>query len=97
YGEKEAIGQSKFDLLVPPEEQKDARARLRGAIEKGSTVYDGVRRRQDGTRIFVAVAVQTVRGAGGRVESLVMNERDVTLLKYARDAQMLQTRFRGVL
>jgi PAS domain S-box-containing protein len=44
--------------------------------------------------VDVSVRVETT-GNGQRM--VVLNERDITRIKYQREAQMLQTRFRGVL
>lgn len=96
YPADEAIGQSLFDTIVPAELIEEKRDWLAIAIERGSASYEALRRRKDGVRIWVDVSVRVDRDDRGPA-MVILNERDITQIKYQREAQLLQTRFRGVL
>jgi protein-histidine pros-kinase len=91
-----ALGRSIFDTIVPAEQETATRDWLAKARETGSTAYEAVRRHQDGSVLFVDAVVRQIPGTGAD-HLLLLNERDVTRIKYQRDAQALQSRFRGVL
>ena len=97
YASDEALGRSIFDLIVPPESRDQKRKRIGLALKAGSTGYEAVRQRKDGVRIFVDVSLKAMRDAEGHAVYLLVNERDITRLRYEREAHALQTRFRGVL
>jgi len=92
----EVVGRTIFDTIVPPEFVDDKRKWLTAAVDAGSAIYESVRRRKDGVNVFVDVAVTVVRDAQGE-RTLLLNEWDVTRIKYQREAQILQARFRGLL
>jgi PAS domain S-box-containing protein len=92
----EALGRSIFETIVPADLVDAKRVWLRTAGESGAAAYESVRRRRDGRVIWVDVTVKVHREPNGE-RVLVLNERDITRVKYQRDAQLLQTRFRGVL
>ena len=96
FASAEAVGRSIFETIVPPEHVAEKRKWLEAAVEAGSATYESVRRRKDGSQIWVDVAVRVIRDAAGG-PLLVLNERDVTLLKYQRESHLLETRFRGLL
>ena len=96
YAGSEVIGKSVLDTIVPPEHVDEKRRWLAAALGGGSALYESVRRRKDGLQICVDVAVKVARDRDGN-EYLLLNERDITRVKYQRDAQVLQTRFREVL
>ncbi|MGZ3330551.1 MAG: sensor histidine kinase [Gemmatimonadaceae bacterium] len=96
YGPDEVVGRSIFETIVPSEHVVAKRAWLGAAIERGSASYEAMRRRKDDVRIWVDVSVRVQRYDDGQ-RFLILNERDITRNKYQREAQMLQTRFRGVL
>jgi PAS domain S-box-containing protein len=96
YAQDEVVGRSIFDTIVPPDHVEDKRKWLAAAAEAGSAIYESIRRRKDGVDVFVDVAVTVVRESG-QVRHLLLNEWDVTPIKYQRDAEVLQARFRGLL
>jgi PAS domain S-box-containing protein len=96
YSASEVIGKSVLDTIVPPDHVQEKRRWLAAALGGGSALYESVRRRKDGLEIWVDIAVRVARDGDGN-EYLLLNERDITRVKYQRDAQVLQTRFREVL
>jgi len=96
YSAAEVVGTSVFETIVPPEHVEEKRRWLAAALDGGSALYETVRRRKDGLRIWVDISVKAVRDNDGKAY-LLLNERDVTRVKYQRDATVLQTRFREVL
>ncbi len=97
YSAGEAIGHSLLDLTVPPEDREPTRHWLRMAISDGNATFEGRRHRKDGSTLFAAVTAKVARADGRGEPLVVLNERDVTSLKRQREADVLQTRFRGVL
>jgi PAS domain S-box-containing protein len=96
YSASEAIGQWLFDLTIPAAAQAETRQWLRTTLSDGAATFEAVRHRKDGSTIFVDVAARAVQRDDPE-PLLVLNERDVSALKRQREAQVLQTRFRGVL
>jgi protein-histidine pros-kinase len=97
YTPDETISRTIFDLIVLPEAQEAQRKWIGLALKTGAASYESVRRRKDGLRLFVDVSLKVVPAAPGHTLYIAVNERDITRLKYARDADALQARFRGVL
>ena len=96
YAASEVMGKSILDTIVPEEHVDEKRRWLTAALDGGSALYESVRRRKDGLQIWVDIAVRVAWDADGN-KYLLLNERDITRVKYQRDAQVLQTRFREVL
>ncbi len=60
-------------------------------------VYETVRRRKDGSSIYVDITAKDVRDEQGRTKLIALCKKDVTQLKVQRDAKVLEARFRGLL
>lgn len=84
YTPAEVVGRTIFDTIVPPEYVDEKRKWLAAAVEAGSAIYESVRRRKDGANLFVDVAVTVVRDGNG-VRTPLLNEWDVTRIKYQRE------------
>jgi protein-histidine pros-kinase len=67
------------------------------ALNDGTATFEGRRQRKDGSRLYAAVTAKRSPPNGEGEALIVLNERDVTSLKRQREAEVLQTRFRGVL
>jgi PAS domain S-box-containing protein len=96
YSSDEVVGRSIFETIVPPDLIDEQRHWLTASVEGGSAIHELMRRRKDDIRIWVEASVRAHRDADGE-QMMVLNERDITRTKYEREAQILQTRFRGVL
>ncbi len=96
WSEAEAIGRRFVELVVPIEHRVTELARLRSAVA-GPITYESVRSCKDGTSLHVDVSVRAVLAHDGSVRRIAISEKDVSLLKYRRDAAALEARFRGLL
>ncbi len=94
YAREEAIGQTIFDLIVPPD-GLDEELRALGTAAAGThqVVYESVRRRRDGVLVHVSICTRAVRDTSGAVEYLLTSQKDVTRLKVARNSKLLDSRF----
>jgi protein-histidine pros-kinase len=97
YSPEEAVGRSLNETIMPEETDHELAAWKRAAAVEGNVVYEAVRRRKDGARIIVDATVRAIRGPGGEVERLAISKKDVTRLKYLREADVYEARFRGLL
>ena len=66
FTDAEAVGQNLDELVVPPEGRAEAREQLRLAFEQGSALFEAVRQRKDGSRLFVDVSKRRVERWYGR-------------------------------
>jgi PAS domain S-box-containing protein len=89
YSAAEAIGQSLRGLL-------QAEGHDEPPISGDACIYEALRRRKDGTLIQVNVSRRVVHAADGAQHALY-SKRDVTPLKVARDAKLVETRFGALL
>ncbi|MDR7375997.1 protein-histidine pros-kinase [Rhodoferax ferrireducens] len=97
YTEAEVMGQSLFQLIVPPDQLEDVRRMQNEALRGGLSVGEAVRRRKDGTLVHVSVSTKAVYGADGQLAYFLSNKKDVTHLKVLRDAKLVEARFRDLL
>ncbi|HYD94616.1 MAG TPA: PAS domain S-box protein [Noviherbaspirillum sp.] len=96
YMPEEAVGASLGALIAPPGREQDELQHLQAAIRTGSCSYESVRRRKDGSLLYVDVTAKAITGSGGS-ELLLTSQKDVTALKVLRDAKLLEARFRNLL
>jgi PAS domain S-box-containing protein len=66
-------------------------------LRSHSANCETLRRKKDGSLIYVNVSMRTVWDAEGRVEYFVRNVKDVTYLKVQRDTKMVEARYRDLL
>src|SRR5690242_19080648 len=66
-------------------------------MEKEIATYESVRKRKDGTLLYINISTRAVRDAAGKVEYFVTNKKDVTHLKVARDSKLIEARYRDLL
>ena len=97
YTRDEAIGRSMLELLVPPEREDETHRRLKQTVQTGSTAYESVRRRKDGSPLYVDVSTKAVRDASDRVEFIILSYKDVTLIRSLAEATRIQARFGSLL
>jgi protein-histidine pros-kinase len=97
FAAAEAVGRSLRDLVVPRDRGRELEEQAHTALRLGSAVYESVRRRKDGTLIHVDVSVRAVRDEKGELRFLAVSTKDVSRLKYMREAQILEARFRALL
>jgi PAS domain S-box-containing protein len=91
YSAAEAIGRSLKDLLLPGERDVEP------ALSDKACVYEVLRRRKDGGLLYVNVSRSPIRADSGGARYVRYAKRDVTHLKVARDAKLVETRFGALL
>jgi PAS domain S-box-containing protein len=83
YRAAEAEHRSLFELVVPPGRSQETHDAIAEALHAGHTSFESVRRRKDGSLIFVDIAMMSI--ADGRTDSsfIIANQRDITPRKQA--------------
>jgi protein-histidine pros-kinase len=97
YTGTEAVGRAVNDLIVPPDRAEEERKILREALETGFSAYESVRRRKDGSPVYVDISSRAVRDAQGKVEFVLSSKKDITHQRVMRDAKLVEARFRDLL
>ncbi len=90
-----AVHLSVFDLIVPPGQADEVNRQIGKALDTSSATFESEVRRQDGSLVFVAIALRSVPEAGGKL--IAANIRDITELMYLRQSRVLETKFQGLL
>ena len=97
YTKEEALGRTLYDLVVPPELVEESRRATLEAIELGSSVYESLCHKKDGSIIYVDITAKAVRDADGNLKFVAVSQKDVTQIKVLRDGRVLGSRYRGLL
>jgi PAS domain S-box-containing protein len=97
YADDEVAGRLLVELMVPPEHQDEEQRRIDAALTEGSATFEAIRQRKDGAMIFVDVSMRAVTDAEGAVAYVAISKKDVTILKYLREAAVIEAKFRGLL
>ncbi len=97
YDREEAVGHAIEELVVPSDKREEARGKLAEVLERGSLIFETIRKRKDGSLIVVDVSKRVVRDTSGRVLFIAVNKKDVTQLARMREERAVETRFRGLL
>ena len=97
YSEREALGRSVFDLIVPHDRAEEELRFQAEALRRGVVVYEAVRRRKDGTLVHISISTKAVNDAQGQFAYFLSNKKDVTHLKVLRDAKLVEARFHDLL
>jgi PAS domain S-box-containing protein len=91
------LGQRYVEHLVPPDQLEEFDIRWRQLVEHDRAEFEAVRKRADGSLLFVDVSCRRVQPGDGAAPVLVMAEKDVTSIKVLRDAKLMEARFRDLL
>ncbi|HRP22672.1 MAG TPA: PAS domain S-box protein [Thauera sp.] len=97
YRADEVVGRALSEILVPADGLDDEREMMREVLENGYAAVELLCRRKDGSLLYVSILCRTVPDAAGQVEYVVVNNRDVTQLKVARDAKLMDARYSNLL
>jgi PAS domain S-box-containing protein len=93
----QAIGQP-LAALIAPAGQADAIAQsLAQARSEGLAVEESVRRRRDGSHVYVSVSTKAIFDPQGSLQCYLCTMKDVTHLKVLRDAKLVEARYRNLL
>src|SRR2546428_1062176 len=97
YTRQEAIGHSLDELIVPADRIEEEKRILHEASVNHVATYESLRRRKDGSLIYVDITSKSVRNAQGNIEFILSNKKDVTHLKVLRDAKLIEAKYRDLL
>lgn len=97
YSKVEAVGHALSELIVPPEYTDEAHNSTRDAVEHGLTVYQSLRRKRDGSVIYVDVTAKAVRDTDGKILFVAVSQKDVTQIKVLQHKRILESRYHGLL
>lgn len=97
YDETEVAGRDLAELIVPPTHTQEHAERMAQAQRDGQVTFESVRRRKDGSLLYADVTVKRVAMPDGEGPVLLLVEKDVTPIKLARDARLMDARFRDLL
>ncbi len=97
YTRLEAEGHSRDELIVPPAYQAEEQAFLKETLLTGSTTYECIRRKKNGSLIYLDVTARVLRNPAGEIEFILSCKKDVTRLKVLRDAKMVEAKFGDLL
>jgi len=96
YPAQEAVGRPLYELIGLPGQDWDS---LLQELGRSGGVYDYecLRRRKDGSPLFVDVASKIIFDDADRVEYILCTKKDITRQKALRDAKHVEAKFRDVL
>src|SRR5581483_11829197 len=97
FPSSEAMGNLINDLIVPPERHEEHQRVWHEVIAKGAATFESIRRRKDGSLVYVDISCNAVRDAEGSIEHILYSKKDVTHLKVLRDAKLVESRFGSLL
>ncbi|OWW18538.1 PAS domain S-box protein [Noviherbaspirillum denitrificans] len=97
YTGSEVLGQSATALLVPEERREDEQRLARALMDDGICSYESIRRKKDGSLVYVDISAKAIRDEHGRPAFILSSQKDVTALKVLRDAKLLEAKFRDLL
>ena len=97
YTNAEAEGRSLSDLVIPDDRVGEDRKFLEEALTSEVVIHESIRRRRDGSLIYVDVSTKAIRDSDGKVECILSHKKDVTHLKALRDAKLIEAKFRDLL
>jgi PAS domain S-box-containing protein len=97
YSRAEAVGVSKFDLIVPPDLIEETHKLFAETWRIGAASGETIRRRKDGGFVHVDVTTKVARDPDGVGELIVVSHRDVTGIRSLHESARVQARFGGLL
>jgi len=97
FSAEEATGQMFDDLVVPIDRAAEQRRMLSETLAVGSIAYESVRRRKDGSLLYVDVTTKVLDAGSAEPPHILSAEKDVTRIKVLRDAKLMDARFRDLL
>ena len=97
YSSQEVIGLSINELIVPAERIKEEDELLREALRFGASTRETLRRKKDGSLVYVDISTRVVYDTDGKLQFVLSTKKDVTLLKVQRDARLIEAKFRDLL
>lgn len=96
YAIEEARGRLLNELVVPRDHAAEQDSGLQETLASGAGAFESVRRRKDGSLLYVDVSMRRLSDASG-IFQVLSAEKDVTQIKVLRDARLMEARFRDLL
>jgi PAS domain S-box-containing protein len=97
YAAAEAVGKPIDELVVPDDRRAEARQALADVIERGTVLFETIRRHKDGALIDIDSTMRVVKSPAGQPTFIAVSKKDVTQLKRLRDQQAMDATFLGLL
>ena len=97
YTDTEAVGQLLTVLTVPADRLAEEARVLAQTLVRGAHRFEALRRRKDGTLVYVDVSSTVVRESADGAPLILETEKDVTHLRVVRDAKLVEARYRDLL
>jgi PAS domain S-box-containing protein len=97
YSTGEAMGHDLGELITPLRQPGLDDSVRREADTAEVAHYEAIRRRKDGTLIYVNSTTRALRNVAGQVTHYFSNKADVTALRVQRDSRMVHERYQGLL
>lgn len=97
YTSEEAAGKLLVELTVPADHLKDELELVREAQNGETGAIETVRRRKDGSLLYINVTLRALRDSTGAVECFVRSETDVTRFRLLRESRLIEARYRDLL
>lgn len=97
FASGEAIGHPLSATVVSPNQVDDENRIFRETLETGHVTYESIRRKKDGSLVYVDISNKVIRDANGRIEFVLSCKKDVTDIKVLRDVKLIEAKFRDLL
>ena len=97
YTGAEANGRSFLELVVPEDRVKEVLHFREEVLTSDVVIYESIRRRRDGSLLYVDESIKAIRDAEGALQCLLTQHRDVTHLKSLRQSKLIEAKFRDLL
>lgn len=97
YTCEEVVGRSLNQMIVPVDRINDETVIFQETLNTGLTTYESIRRKKDGSLVYVDISNKTILDAQGAVEFVLSSQKDVTDIKVLRDAKLVEAKFRDLL
>jgi protein-histidine pros-kinase len=97
YSRDEAVGRLVSELIIPEDRLEEENRILQEVLVAELSQYETMRRRKDGSLIYVDVSSRAVCDDQGKVNFILSSNKDVTRLKVERDAKLAEARYAKLL
>ena len=97
YTREEAVGRLLTDLIIPAERTEEEQRILHDVLRVGVSTCETVRRKKDGSLVYIDISTKVVRDHQGNLDYLLTVKKDVTHLKVLRDAKLIEAKYRDLL
>ncbi|MES2128594.1 MAG: PAS domain S-box protein [Pseudomonadota bacterium] len=97
YTSEETLGRDLRTLIALPGQEDDDLRMARTVVSTGSCDIELLRRRKDGALIYVDASSKAVYDEQGALAYIVSSKKDMSAAKAARDAKLIEAKFRDLL